>query len=237
MLKEKHQIKYGSKVIDFDIDFNERKHLEINVLPDLSVQVNAPLGEALDRVVQKVQKRASWICKQQDYFEEIVPEITPRQYISGETHRYLGKQYRLKIVESNEEAVKLKSGYFYIYTKNTNDIKRIKKLLDDWYLEHARIKFKQRLQVCYEKIRKYNADLPKIQIRKMIKRWGSFTKTGDIILNIEIIKTPLSCIDYVIMHELCHAKYYSHDKNFYKLLNDLMPDWQDRKARLEKVEL
>jgi len=71
----------------------------------------------------------------------------------------------------------------------------------------------------------------------MTKRWGSFTKTGDIILNLETIKTPLQCIDYVIMHELCHAKYYSHDKTFYKLLNDLMPDWQNRKTRLEKVEL
>lgn len=237
MLKEKYQIKYGNRIIDFDIDFNERKHLEISVLPDLSVKVNAPNGESLEKVVQTVKKRASWISKQQNYFEEIVPEFAPRKYISGETHRYLGRQYRLKITESSDEKVKLKSGYFYIDTKNKNDAENIKKILDAWYLEHAKIKFKQRLNVCYEKIRKHNVDFPKIQIRKMTKRWGSFTKTGDIILNLEIIKTPLQYIDYVIMHELCHAKYYSHDKNFYKLLNDLMPDWQDKKARLEKIEI
>ena len=75
MTKEKHQIKYGSKIIDFDIDFNKRKHLEISVLPNLSVVVKAPIGESFDKVIQKVQKRASWICKQQNYWKNLMNKL------------------------------------------------------------------------------------------------------------------------------------------------------------------
>ena len=69
----------------------------------------------------------------------------------------------------------------------------------------------------------------------MIKRWGSCAKTGTITLNYELIKAPLHCIDYVIMHELCHLKIHSHGNGFNELLSKCMPDWEWRKERLERV--
>jgi predicted metal-dependent hydrolase len=69
----------------------------------------------------------------------------------------------------------------------------------------------------------------------MTKRWGSCTKGGLILLNPELVKAPVYCMDYVIAHELCHLKYHDHSKNFYKLLNKYMPDWEKRKKKLERV--
>jgi predicted metal-dependent hydrolase len=80
-----------------------------------------------------------------------------------------------------------------------------------------------------------NIDFPELEIRQMKKRWGSCGKSGAIILNTELVKAPLFCIDYVIMHEICHLKNRSHDYKFYKLLETHMPDWKVRKERLERV--
>ncbi|MEQ8172293.1 MAG: M48 family metallopeptidase, partial [Candidatus Eremiobacterota bacterium] len=113
---------------------------------------------------------------------------------------------------------------------------RIKTLLGNWYLDHARVKFNQRVNLCYEKIKKYDINTPlRIKIKQMKKRWGSCSKNGTILLNRELIKVPSHCIDYVITHEMCHLKHYNHNKKFFKLLSRVMPDWQNRKERLEKM--
>ncbi len=124
-----------------------------------------------------------------------------------------------------------------MYVKTKNNTERIKQLLEGWYKEQAKKKFKQRLALCGKKLEKYGITTPNISIRKMSKRWGSCSKHGKVILNVQLIKAPSHCIDYVIMHELCHLKYYNHSKAFYKLLNLVLPDWQLRKKRLEQVQI
>src|SRR5687768_12497831 len=93
-----YSVDYGRETIHFTLKFSRRKTLAIDVNPDLSVLVTAPKAKDLDLIKSKVHKRASWILKQQDYFRAFLPPMPPRQYISGETHYYLGRQYRLKII-------------------------------------------------------------------------------------------------------------------------------------------
>ena len=233
-----HTITYGNQKIKFKLELSQRKSLRITVTPDMHVTVKAPSDRTLDFILEKVKKKAHWIIKQQNFFNSLPPPVPERKYLSGETHMYLGKQYRLKIIESAEENVKLKGGYIYINTEEKNNPERIKTLLGNWYSDHARVKFNQRVNLCYEKIKKYDINTPlQIKIKQMKKRWGSCSKNGTILLNRELIKVPSHCIDYVITHEMCHLKHYNHNKKFFKLLSRVMPDWQKRKEKLEQIIL
>lgn len=236
-VKISESVQYENHKIFFYLEFRKRKTLEISVLPDLTVFVCAPENSQIEKIKDKVQKRASWILKQISYFTETAPKVVARKYISGETHRYLGKQYRLKIFEAKSEDVKFIRGYIYITVLDKSDREHIKKKLAEWYRSRMKIKFTERLNFCYEKLRKYGIAFPEWQIKSMRKRWGSCAKNGKILINPELIKVSLSCMDYVITHELCHLKYYNHDKNFYNFLSSVLPDWQKRKEQLEKSEI
>lgn len=231
-----HSITYGQATIKFTLKFSQRKTLSIDVNPDSSVIVTAPQGKDLEVIKTKVHKRAHWILKQQDYFKGFLPTLPPRQFVSGETHYYLGRQYRLKVIESKEEQVKLKGQYIYIFVADkTNQIK-VESLFKSWLLAHARNRFQLALQRGWEKVKRYRIAIPKLSIRKMSKRWGSCSSHGVISLNIDLIKAPSHCIEYVIIHELCHLKHPNHSKSFFHMLNRIMPDWEKRKGRLEKIK-
>lgn len=232
---ELHKIKYGSHIIPFELYYSKRKTLEISVYPDMSVVVKAPQERSYEEVKAKVIKRGSWILEQRYFFSWYLPKQPAKKYVSGETHVYLGRQYRLKVVKSTSEKVVLKRGYIFVHVKDKKDNQQVKKFLDAWYRMRASIKFEERLSLCLDKLQKYGICSPQMQIRKMSHRWGSCSKNGRIILNTELIKAPSQCIDYVITHEMCHLKYFNHGKAFYNLLVQVMPDWKNRKKRLEGV--
>jgi predicted metal-dependent hydrolase len=226
-------INYAGERIEFKIKRAKRKTLSIAVRPDLSIVVTAPGRASIDAIKAKVIKRAAWIRKQRIYFERFLPPAPPRCYISGETHRYLGRQYRLKVLSAIPESVKLKGQYLRVETPHKQDAKRVRFLLNAWYLEHARLIFSRRLEACLPGLHGRIKEAPSLYLRRMPKRWGSWTQRGAIYLNPELVRAPSSCIDYVVMHELCHLVHGNHGKEFFALLRKVMPDWETRKARLE----
>ena len=232
-----HSVEFGSKIIEFKLQYSDRKTLGISVLPDLSVLVTAPNNafNDLEKIKAKVKAKAAWILRQQAKFSKFLPQQPARRYVSGETHLYLGRQYRLKLSEGAPESVKLKSGYLFVVAKNKEDKQKVKKLVENWYLEKARKYLSEKLVVCWEKFKRYDIKLPPFRLRRMNQRWGTCSPTGIIHLNPELIKTPSSCIEYVIIHELCHLIHPFHNRKFYQLQQRIMPDWENRKARLEKL--
>ncbi len=232
---ECHSLDFGREKITILLSFSKRKNLKISVHPDKKVTVDAPIEKSLDHILSRVKKRAPWIIKQKNYFERFQPLPIKRQYVSGETHYYLGKQYRLKIVKRNKNGVKLKGPYFYIYLNSRKNTKKNKELLNSWFSDHAKKIFIERFEICFATAQKYKILQPKLRVGKMLKRWGSCARKGTITLNYELVKAPVHCIDYVIMHEICHLKIPSHNKQFMTLLSKCMPDWEKRKERLEKV--
>ena len=225
-------IQFGSKKIDFIVSFSNRKTLGITVMPDLSVKVNAPVDSSIEKVKEKLHKKAPWIIKQQSFFLSFQPRITERKYVSGETHFYLGRQYRLKINTGNIFSVKLK-GQFLIVT--TDDRLLTKVLMKSWYLTHARSIFKKIADPLIENFKKYHIEPSSIVLREMPTRWGSCTPKGKIILNPELIKAPKGCIEYVIIHELCHLIHHDHTQKFIDLQTKEMPDWEKWKNKLERL--
>jgi predicted metal-dependent hydrolase len=228
-------ISYGLDTIQFQVKFCDRKTLDISVHPNQEVIVKAPSGSALEKVDQRVKEKVRWILKQQEFFSQFDPRTPDRQYVSGETHLYLGRQYRLKVEPSDQECVKLVGRYIQIQTVRSDDRDRIYELLDQWYLHHARIKFRERLEICTQHHEFLDSPCPPLSIRRLSKRWGSLTATGNLILNLDLIRASLSGIDYVITHELCHLKHPNHSPAFYRLLQRVMPDWTTLKTQMEQL--
>jgi len=224
---------FGKRTIAFTLKFTKRKTLGIAVNPDTSVSVTAPEGKELAAIQKIVKKRAPWILKQQREFEKSMPTVTPRQYASGETWRYLGRQYRLKVYENGTEKVKLKGAFLTVGVKDLSDKEKIKALVDQWYRNRAVNYFTNKAAYCHGLLRKYEVSLPDIKMRTMKNRWGSCTREGSILLHPDLVKVPSHCVEYVIMHEMCHVKHLDHGSAFYKLLSRVMPDWQKRKERLD----
>jgi len=226
------KIQFGSKEIAFELEYQERKSLGITVFPDRTVRVKAPLDATLKKIAEKVRKRAPWILKQQSYFLSFEPLTPPRKYVSGESHLYLGRQYRLKIYHSPEEMVKLKRGFLEVYTE---DKSRVKILVRNWYKKRAEIKFHEIAKSWITRFKKHGVEPSDFIIKWMEKRWGSCTPKGKIILNVELMKAPKGCIEYVVVHELCHLIHHNHSNAFFQLQTKEMEDWRKWKERLEKI--
>ena len=225
-------IQYGATIIDYDIEFAQRKTLSICVNPDSSVCLKAPIDTALEQIQQKVHKRASWILKQKRFFESFGTSTTKRQYISGESHLYLGRQYMLRVKESNVNAVHYQNNIIEIECRHKKDAGI---LLQTWYRQRANVKFQEYAQPIIEQFSIYGVKPQSLSIKKMDKRWGYCTIDGHITLNPRLICAPRCCIEYVITHELCHLIYRSHNKEFYALLTKEMPHWEKWKNKLERI--
>ena len=227
-----HTIFFGSRQIDFRLEYSNRKSLGISVTPELLVLVKAPADTTLEKVKEKIRKKAPWIIRQQSFFLSFHPKTPARRFVGGESHLYLGRQYRLKILQSKIESVKLKGQYIEVAT---TDKARAKQLVNEWYLQNARAKFHSIAQPLIDKFKKHKVEPGSIVLREMPTRWGSCTAKGKIILNPELIKAPKGCIEYVIIHELCHLIHHDHTQKFIDLQTKEMKDWEKWKTKLEKL--
>jgi predicted metal-dependent hydrolase len=234
-----HRVPYGSQNITFALEYSPRKTLAIEVHPDSSIIVKAPTDATIESIESKVIHRAAWIAKQQRGFDRYAPPLPAAECISGEGYRYLGRQYRLKLIESSISKIRLWQGRLELSTCTPLDREHVEKSISNWYRDRATIVFKDRYNYCTKLVTAYAIDPTNdFELRTMSKRWGSCTPNGKIFLNPMLIYAPKDCIDYVMIHELCHLRFPNHSPNFYQLLTSILPDWRDRKDRLNtQVEL
>lgn len=225
-------IRYGKTKIDYRLLLMNRKSLEIAVHPDKSIIVKAPSDVALELIEARIKKRARWIKRQIAYFTQFEPQTPARQYIAGESHLYLGRQYRLKIGDADKDNVLLKNGYIYLEV-TSRKLNHIQQLMDLWYRKRAKTYLPQIFDDCWESFKRSNLNKPYLKLQKMNMRWGSLSAKGQLTLNLKLIEAPRACIEYVVMHELCHLIHHNHSAEFYKLLERIMPDWESRKCKLE----
>ncbi len=103
-------------------------------------------------------------------------------------------------------------------------------------LSKARLVFYERLELCYPRVERLGIACPSLAIRSMRTRWGSCSRSGLVILNPRLVQTPVDCIDYGLLHELCHLKEHNHGKQYYQLLDQTLPDWRERRRKLNQFE-
>ncbi len=227
------EIQYGTTKIKFRLHYSSRKTLGVEVHPNRSVQVIAPEGANYSRILKKVEEKAPWIQKQIRKYSKIENVETEREFVSGENVFYLGRQYRLK-VRIGKPKVRLIEKYLMLTIPDKSDKKQAEELIDNWYNERAVKVISNRFARFQYISDKEKIKVNKVAIKKLEKRWGSCTKLGTISFNINLIKTPINCIDYVIVHELCHLKHLNHSPKFYKMLMKYFPKWEEAKSRLNK---
>ncbi|MEP9946955.1 SprT family zinc-dependent metalloprotease [Klebsiella sp. GG_Kp154] len=228
---------YGDEWINFNRESRPyaTSRVLIKVHPDCRVVVSAP-EEADDlAVLTAVKKRGRWIYQQLRDFRRQLEYITPRKYISGESHYYLGKQYLLKVIEEPAEVqrVKMLRGKLEV-TLRQKSPEKVRQLLIDWYKTRAKDVFAKRLEAMLEQALWVNAP-PPLRILTMQTQWGSCSPNGRLTLNPNLVKAPRECIDYVILHELCHLAEHNHSERFYRLMGQVMPEWEVVKTRLDEM--
>ena len=226
-------VRYGGVDIVFELVLADRVTLEIAVLPDGAVIVKAPRDAREDDVRARVARRARWILRQQRYFAQFQPRTPPRRYVGGETHLYLGRQYRLAIERGDADGVRLVAGWFRVTVAGEASPERVRRLPDGWYVEKARRRLVERLDACWARFPSAGLTRPELRPRRMRTRWGSLSAAGTHSLRPDLIRAPRECIDYVIFHELCHLVHADHSRELRGLLERVLPDWEGRKHRLE----
>lgn len=229
-------ITYGNETIRYELRYlSTRRTLGIEVYPDQRVVVRAPVGCGDEVIARHVRKRAAWISKQLVHFQRFSPRTPPRRYINGETHLYLGRQYRLKIVQGEPASVKMGRGRLVVAVPGRADPAKVRDLLQVWYRDRAKIIFTDVLEECIKHFKGHTK--PRLIVRSMQSRWGSMAASGTMTLNANLIRAPRACIKYVVIHELCHLEHKHHGPAFIKRLERAMPDWATRKQRLEAALL
>lgn len=225
---------YGDERITFErVNRQKAGKALIKVHPDCRVQVSAMPDVPDAELVQADKKRGRWIYEQLRTFRAQLEHVKPREYVSGESHYYLGRQYLLKVMvdPSSVQSVKLYRGKLEVSVRERN-AERIKSLLEGWYKEKAKEVFKSRLDAIMTQAI-WIEKAPELRILTMQTQWGSCSPNGRITLNPLLVKAPRECIDYVILHELCHLVEHNHSERFYRLLSQVMPKWEKTKAKLD----
>lgn len=250
--QEQGKFVYGEEVINYDIvrlsespcivfDNSSKakaRKVVIKVHPDQRVVATAPSDATPEAIQEAMLKRARWIWESIVEFSTQHEYVLSRQYVSGETQFYLGRRYVLKVIIDPDltPKVKLHRGKLTVTFKKDSDDRavKIKALLDKWYTHRANLVFKERLQAMLPKTT-WVSDLPSFRIMTMKKQWGSCSTRGSLMLNPHLIKASKECIDYVILHELCHIAEHNHSDRFWRLLAQVMPNWKEVKAKLDDI--
>jgi predicted metal-dependent hydrolase len=199
----------------------------------MGIVLKCPEHAPEDRVNLFLKRKWMWLTKQLKFFANFQRTVYDREYVSGESFIYLGRQYELIVKRGNDNQVSLTKGKLVVTTKSSvSDSQHNKYLIEKWYQKRAEGGFQERFNEILERF-DYK-DRPELKLRKMDKRWGSFIGNKRIILNPRLISASKECIDYVITHELCHMRHKKHNRLFFDYLKSKMPDWEKRKDRLER---
>jgi len=228
-------VRYDQDLIRFQVYYSRRKTLVVQVHCDGNVVVRAPQRTPLWEIEQQVSQRGAWILQHQQRFASL-PVVSPRQYRTNEIFYYLGQPLRLLLQSGKKSHVNLMQNNLIVVASDLNKQQRLKVQLKNWYRQQAQRVFAERLAQCVQQVAEYGIPPPQSwQLRWMKRRWGSCTSVGKITLNTALIAAPEACIDYVIVHELCHLIEHNHSPAYYRLLTQVLPDWQQQRQRLHSA--
>lgn len=233
MIKE---IFLNGKRIEYDLQRKDVKNINLRIKADRTIFLSAS-SRVSDEVIEEfIQSKSEYILKALAHYEELAKYAPkPKQYVDGETFRVLGHNRRLKVIEGKRNKVEYDESYITLTVKNPSDFTLKKKLIDKWLVNICKDTIQSLCDAIYPKFQKYGVSYPSVRYRNMVSRWGSCQpKRCVLTFNYALVEAPISCIEYVVVHEFTHFLQPNHSKKFYQQLAMFMPDWEERKKILEK---
>lgn len=225
-------IDIGGRPLVYSLRRSRRRTLEIAVNRAGSLEIRAPAEASVERIEQRIRARSAWIAKQLASFDTASGVTAPRLYVSGETHRYLGRQLRLRVEPGRPAHVRVASGRLFVTVANPTDSESVRAAIERWLRARARAVFTERLNELLTRPALHGFEPSGLVVRRMETRWGSCTASGRIVLNLELVRLPSHLIELVIVHELCHLKSARHDRHFERIMSRVLPNWRDLSMRL-----
>lgn len=237
MTLEQGHVPFGRSIIDYRIErSHRRKTVTIAVEPSAGVVLKAPVDATIRRLDDVVRTKAAWILQRLLEFRELGPAPTPKEFVAGESYSYLGRSYRLKIdplSEGSKPAASLRGAFLTISVPRASVAEAhdllVKRTVVAWYRKQAARRLPERVEVYTSRA---GLRIPPVLVREQEKRWGSCSSKGELRFNWRVMMAPMSLVDYVVAHEVCHLVVRDHSTRFWKLLATILPDYEERRTRL-----
>ena len=228
-------VEADGNAISYTLERKPVKNINLRIRADQSVYVSAPKDVNAKTVDAFVSEKSAYILRALKKFKDKNREtVLENNFVNGETVKFLGRNLRLKIKNASRSKVESDESYVTLYVKDVQDADLKKRVLETWLRKKCKDEITAICKKVYPQVKKYGIAFPEIQLREMVSRWGSCSpKKGFVTFNTALIAMPVSCIEYVVTHEFTHFLYPNHSKKFYQQLATFMPDWEERKKRLE----
>lgn len=211
--------------------------MSLGIKENKDIILTIPNRVSIERGKEFVKQKINWIKKQQKLCDEFNNKKESTDFENGDILYFLGNQFILKVIPSDKNSIYLNGKYIELnIKKNYIDNKKYIENAYNKLLKEAGARVFNNIVIKYqEKMAKYKIKVPDIEIRKMKTRWGiCYSNRNKIVLNLSLIKTPVFCIEYVVVHELSHFRYQNHSKYFYNFVSLFIPDWNKRRKILNK---
>jgi predicted metal-dependent hydrolase len=230
MAVERSQVHFGHTAIPYVVRRSQRRTtVSIAIDPAAGVLVTAPQATTIERLDRVVRGKARWIVTHTSQLPESV--VAEREFVTGETFLYLGRQYRLHVRLGVKAWVALTAGRLSAEVPN-RDSEFVRTALARWYRQRAGLRLPSRLAFWCEKL---GVPQPAVLIRDQNRRWASCDPKGNLRFNWRIIQAPMRLVDYVVAHELVHLTHRHHTAAFWAMLGEVMPDYESRRQELRNT--
>ena len=230
------KIVLNGKLVEYELQRKNVKNINLRIKADRTIFVSANTRVSEQIIEEFFESKKEYILNALARYEELAKYAPkPKQYVDGETFRIFGHDRRLKVIEGKKNKVECDESYITLTVKDSSDFLMKKKTMDKWLNSICKDTIQSLCDAIYPKFQKYGVTYPTIRYRNMISRWGSCQpKRCVLTFNYALVEAPISCIEYVAVHEFTHFLQPNHSKRFYQQLAMFMPDWEQRKKLLEK---
>ena len=213
--------------MEYTVTKKKIKNFIIRIYPDLTIAISVPLHTSSKDIENFIQNKKEWI---ETTLKKIEIAKENKNNLKENIIRILSKKIEKKIIESDLERIRLTDTSIYIYSKDIDNTKIEKKILE-WKVEKLKVILDEYLTK-YTKL--LNKNINYYQIKKLSSAWGIYHKRENYIsFNFDLIEKDIECIEYVVLHELCHIFYMNHQKDFWALVEKYMPDYKARRKKLK----